>query len=241
MITFIDTNNLLKRIYHGGEYPYTMWMGILRKALSNSAVEVVCDTTTSKKYRQAICGRYKEGRNLDIDPIFYQIYNDCIDMASLMGAKVVKVDNGEADDYIISQAKEGDQVFSNDRDLWVLLGKSVKIYVQANTPVTPEMLWQKFKTNNPDEVTLYKSLVGDPSDNIPGKRGFGAAAWDKLDQAKKDELFSALRNGEDHPFLTFESKKSFELVSLCTDVQVSMPEPLTGDLMEYITRKGIVC
>ena len=41
----------------------------------------------------------------------------------------------------------------------------------------------------PHLVRLYKTLVGDPSDNIPGVRGFGEKAWEN---ASKDALFSII-------------------------------------------------
>lgn len=179
MKTYIDANNLLKRYYHGGEYPYTIWVASLRRAIAQSGAEntiVVCDTATSRQYRRAICGKYKEGRDVESDPVFFQMFDDCINIASTLKCTVVKVHKGEADDYIHKFAESGDQVWSNDRDLWTLLARNVSIYVMANTKVTPDMLWQKFKTYLPEEVLLYKALVGDPSDNIAGKRGFGPAA-----------------------------------------------------------------
>ena len=162
-------------------------------------------------------------------------------MALLLGANVIKVTNGEADDYIIANASEGDTVWSNDRDLWVLLDK-VSIYTQATTKVTPDMLMQKFNTYKPHEVKLYKALVGDPSDNIPGRRGFGPGAWDKLPQEKRDEVLKAFEEGKEHALISFEAGKSFELVSLCKDIQFEVVEnTLTETFTAYITRKGIVC
>lgn len=242
MSLFIDANNLLKRYYHGGEHPYAIWVAQLRRALTqHDSVNVVCDTATSRKYRRAICGRYKDGRDQESDPVFFTIYNDCIDMALLLGANVIKVTNGEADDYIIANASEGDTVWSNDRDLWVLLDK-VSIYTQATTKVTPDMLMQKFNTYKPHEVKLYKALVGDPSDNIPGRRGFGPGAWDKLPKEKRDEVLKAFEEGKEHALISFEAGKSFELVSLCKDIQFEVVEnTLTETFTAYITRKGIVC
>ena len=244
MKTYIDANNLLKRYYHGGEYPYTIWVASLRRALAQHGAEntiVVCDTATSRQYRRAICGKYKEGRDVESDPIFFQMFDDCINIALAFNCTVVKVHKGEADDYIHKFAESGDTVWSNDRDLWTLLAKNVSIYVQATTKVTDDMLWQKFKTRFPEEVLLYKALVGDPSDNIAGRRGFGPAAWEKLDQAGRDSVFKAFREGLEHQLISFEAGKSFELASPATDIEFEIA-PLTNEtFQEYITRKGIVC
>ena len=243
MSLFIDANNLLKRYYHGGEHPYAIWVAQLRRALTqHDSVNVVCDTATSRNYRRAICGKYKEGRDQESDPVFFTIYNDCIDLAAFSSsANVIKVTNGEADDYIIANAVKGDTVWSNDRDLWVLLDK-VSIYTQATTKVTPDMLMQKFNAYYPHEVKLYKALVGDPSDNIPGRRGFGPGAWAKLSLKKREEVLKAFEEGKEHALISFEAGKSFELASLCKDIQFEVVEnTLTESFTAYITRKGIVC
>jgi len=244
MKTYIDANNLLKRYYHGGEYPYTIWVASLRRAIAQSGAEntvVVCDTATSRQYRRAICGKYKEGRDVESDPVFFQMFDDCTSIASTLKCTVVKVHKGEADDYIHKFAESGDQVWSNDRDLWTLLARNVSIYVMANTKVTPDMLWQKFKTYLPEEVLLYKALVGDPSDNIAGRRGFGPAAWEKLSQTSRDEVFKAFREGLEHPLISFEAGKSFELASPALDIEFEIAPSIDESFQDYITRKGIVC
>jgi hypothetical protein len=43
----------------------------------------------------------------------------------------------------------------------------------------------------PDEVRLYKTLVGDPRDSVPGIPGFGPKTWEKCDR----EAFTRLVMG----------------------------------------------
>ena len=244
MKIYIDANNLLKRYYHGGEYPYTIWVASINRAIAQCGAEnvfVVCDTATSRKYRRNICGKYKEGRDVESDPVFFQMFDDCTSIASTLKCTVVKVTTGEADDFIHKFAEDGDQVWSNDRDLWTLLARNVSIYVMANTKVTEDMLWQKFKTKKPEEVLLYKALVGDPSDNIAGRRGFGPAAWEKLDQEGRDNVFKAFREGLEHPLISFEAGKSYELASPVFDIEFEIAPSIDESFQEYITRKGIVC
>lgn len=45
----------------------------------------------------------------------------------------------------------------------------------------------------PHEVRLYKTLVGDPSDSIPGIPGFGPKTWERCDR----EAYLRLVRGED--------------------------------------------
>ena len=244
MKIYIDANNLLKRYYHGGEYPYTIWVASINRAIAQCGAEnvfVVCDTATSRKYRRNICGKYKEGRDVESDPVFFQMFDDCTSIASTLGCTVVKVTTGEADDFIHKFAESGDQVWSNDRDLWTLLARNVGIYVMANTKVTEDMLWQKFKTKKPEEVILYKALVGDPSDSIAGRRGFGPSAWEKLDQEGRDNVFKAFREGLEHPLISFEAGKSYELASPVFDIEFEIAPSIDESFQEYITRKGIVC
>lgn len=42
----------------------------------------------------------------------------------------------------------------------------------------------------PGEVQLYKTLVGDSSDNIPGLNGFGPKSWSKLSDIEKLDLMN---------------------------------------------------
>src|SRR5690606_17886268 len=46
------------------------------------------------------------------------------------------------------------------------------------------------------QVRLYKVCVGDPSDDIPGIKGFGKGAWDKADKANLERFIYGLLDAQ---------------------------------------------
>lgn len=138
---------------------------------------VVPDGKNAKLRRQAFLPSYKEGRS-KIPEVSEQLNlaRDICTQAMLdLGAHVVQQQGFEADDVIGYLCKvlrnEPNVVITSDGDLTVL--------VDSNTHV-----WRLGKMNeNPygpfphKYITLYKALVGDTSDKIPGAKGFGDVAW----------------------------------------------------------------
>lgn len=89
----------------------------------------------------------------------------------------VEVSGYEADDVIADVAAKFPEVtiMSTDKDLTAI--------PNASNPLTRENWCPK------RWVYLYKCLVGDPSDNIAGVKGFGKGAWDKLTERDKEVLW----------------------------------------------------
>ena len=96
----------------------------------------------------------------------------------------------EADDIIGYAAKhfkdDFDEItiYSNDHDLMQLLDTNIKQMVSRKglkevEIFTPEYLKEKMGVT-PEQITDYKGLVGDPSDNIPGVPGVGNKTAVKL-------------------------------------------------------------
>ena len=245
---FIDAHNLIKRIYHGGGNPYTLFYNLMVK-YQEYTVEVVCDGPRSRDIRKAIHSGYKAGRNQGDDPVYWEVYNNCMELARYFKhTSVVKMTAGEADDYIATYAMTNDIVISNDKDLWGLVTKGVTILLNASTKVDEQLIEQKFK-GSAKHILLYKALVGDPSDKIPGKRGFGPAAWAKLNFEDR-ELYAHhfalyFRNGKvyDPDLMTEQALMSWELakpidqteLDWTTDHAYENKNPLA-----FIEEKGIV-
>lgn len=138
---------------------------------------VVPDGKNAKLRRQAFLPTYKEGRN-KIPEVSEQLNlarDICTQGMLDLGAHVAQQQGFEADDVIGYLCKtlrnEPNVVITSDGDLTVL--------VDENTHV-----WRLGKMNeNPygpfphKYITLYKALVGDTSDKIPGAKGFGDVAW----------------------------------------------------------------
>ncbi len=176
----IDANNYIKRIYHGGQDPYEMFLNLVH-GYGNEVIEVVCDTKTSRQARRDIYPDYKKGRIINEDPVFFTIYNNIITIARHFGnIEVVEVTQCEADDYIMGKAKAGDTVISNDKDLWPLVASGVKVLIAGTTKVDRQLIETKFYYPDPELIYVNKALVGDSSDKIKGKVRFGKAAYAKL-------------------------------------------------------------
>lgn len=94
-----------------------------------------------------------------------------------VGALVVRQDNAEGDDTLSWLSKHTEQeliIVSNDGDLTALTGGLTTVRLNG-------VLGQnKFGDWPCRYVTLYKAIVGDSSDNIPGIRGLGVKAWEQI-------------------------------------------------------------
>ncbi len=141
--------------------------------------QVVCvwDGRNAKVRRRAFLPQYKLGRDKapEVNEQLNLAREACIQHLKDLGATNVWQDGMEADDVIGYLCKNArtvrNVVVTSDGDLTVL--------VDSNTDV-----WRLGKLNeNPygpfphKFITLYKSLVGDTSDKIPGAKGFGDGAW----------------------------------------------------------------
>jgi 5'-3' exonuclease len=141
--------------------------------------QVVCvwDGRNAKVRRRAFLPQYKLGRDKapEINEQLNLAREACIQHLKDLGATNAWQDGMEADDVIGYLCKNArtvrNVVVTSDGDLTVL--------VDSNTDV-----WRLGKLNeNPygpfphKLITLYKSLVGDTSDKIPGAKGFGDGAW----------------------------------------------------------------
>lgn len=118
----------------------------------------------------------------------------------------VAVPGREADDVIAHVCQvfgSGDRVMVHtiDRDLKALETanvtvdcKPIKICVEPTDPRQDVVL-------TPGEVRLYKTLVGDPSDCIPGMKGFGPKAFAACNRQLLQIAMNALVAGQGHPLL----------------------------------------
>lgn len=94
-----------------------------------------------------------------------------------VGSLIVRQDGAEGDDTLSWLAKHTEReliIVSNDGDLTALTGGLTTVRVGG-------VLGQnKFGDFPCRYVTLYKAIVGDSSDNIPGIRGLGVKAWEQI-------------------------------------------------------------
>lgn len=140
-------------------------------------IVLVWDGKNAKNRRLRLLNTYKAGRD-KVKEVSDQINlarDQCTQTMLGLGATVVSQPGYEADDVIGYLARN----LRSERNVVVTSDGDLSVLVDENTDV-----WRLGKLNeNPygpfphKHITLYKALVGDSSDKIPGAKGFGDAAF----------------------------------------------------------------
>lgn len=153
---------------------------------NDTVIFLVWDGYGALKMRREIYPDYKVHRK----PAGENIYasQDLFKKVALLGKAIsIEVPGFEGDDVIAFLARKYgprfQEVFieSNDLDLY-----------QLGYP----MARQKYP-EIPKNIAIYKTMVGDSSDNIPGCKGFGEKSWFDLQQNQKDMLAQIIISGYD--------------------------------------------
>lgn len=137
----------------------------------------VWDGLGAKMYRQAILPQYKQGRDKlpEVHAQLAKAREMLAPMLRSVGFTVCHVKGREADDVIAHLTQRlrdrPNIVVSGDGDMAALVDENTHIYRNGQMDQNP------FGGFPHKYITLYKALVGDGSDNIPGARGFGDAAF----------------------------------------------------------------
>lgn len=147
----------------------------------------VWDGDKAKAVRQALLPAYKAPTKSD--PVYEQI-NIARPIISKMlrdlGAHTVSCDTCEADDvigYLAAHLRtRKNVVVTGDGDLSVLVDDNTHVMRLDNSGrgKGDQMDENPFGPFPHKFITIYKALVGDTSDKIPGAKGFGDAAFVKL-------------------------------------------------------------
>ena len=176
------------------EYVLTGFKAVLRDLnFVPSQVVLVKDGRNSRAMRRKFLPGYKD--RPPRPPEFLEELNKTIakfeeTVWSYGGVSVVK-EGIEADDIIFALADVTDAtVWSNDKDLMAAKGSW---FWSGDLDPT-----DKFLGISKEHIVIYKALVGDPSDKIPGCPGFGPGAFTdmivKYDEDVLDEIKTMLEN-----------------------------------------------
>lgn len=140
---------------------------------------LVEETGNTLAMRKQFLPTYKVGRSDNRPEEYFDEYNKLVaelkKAINMLGGTTVTRPNMEADDVIayLATTLQGEKViWSNDGDLAVLINDNTKLWRQGEL--------QEENPYGPFDVKLlpvYKALVGDASDKIPGARGFGDKAF----------------------------------------------------------------
>ncbi len=197
-LVLIDGNSLMFRAYYATAYTgnlmqtstglYTNalygFVNMINKVLSIMppyAIVVAFDKG-KKTFRHEAFHEYKGTRKQMPEELGLQI--DLIkEYLDVLGIKRLELDDYEADDIVGSFAKMGSQkemkvsVFSGDKDLLQLVDHNVIVYLtKKGVTELDEYNLENFNEKmgfNPAQLTDYKAMIGDASDNLAGIRGIG--------------------------------------------------------------------
>lgn len=196
MINIIDGNSYIRRAFetdYGSRAPRKIAVDMLAMPPDRTTIWVF-DHPTCRILRRKIYPEYKQGRQSAPDG-FFEMVSYIREVLEHTRCLQICVPNFEADDVIATltrryHIKSPVRIDSIDQDLAQLL-------VFPNVTAT-------FKTKiEPRWVRLYKSSVGDPSDNIPGIKGFGEKTWRDVDKSMLERLLTG--HSERLPELPFRS------------------------------------
>ena len=180
-------------VHIGGLGGFFRSLGAMIRQTQPTSVYVVFDGAGSTANRKNLLSEYKEGRNLqritnwdafdsledEHDAKVDQIVR-VIQYLKLLPVKTTILDKVEADDIIAVLAnklvkKHNSTCFivSSDKDFVQLVTDKIILYRPMEKEYyTPSVVKEKFGIS-PKNFIIYKTLLGDNSDNIPGVKGLG--------------------------------------------------------------------
>lgn len=164
--------------YYGSELFLKSYASVLEKFnLTPNQTILVLDGYDANRFRKNLYSGYKANR-AKLAPELYEAFKVAIERSGeqllKLGAFVVDQDMTEADDILAYFSKELDgrkMIWSRDKDMLALQNDSTDILL--NDELNPQL---SVACDN-KYATVYKALVGDSSDNLPGAKGFGEKAF----------------------------------------------------------------
>jgi DNA polymerase-1 len=180
----------------GGLSGFLLSLAATIRMVNPTRVVVVFDGKGGSYRRRQIYSNYKERRAVtsrlnrivgfeDIEDeqasIKYQLFR-VYNYLQNLPVSIISIDQIEADDviaYLSSYFKEQVVILSNDRDFLQLVSDRVNVYLPTKKKMyTPDNLLEETGIWC-ENFILYKSLLGDKSDNIKGIPGIGKKTIEK--------------------------------------------------------------
>lgn len=181
----------------GIEYGFLRIMEMLEREYKGAKLIVCWDCPTAKARRQKIAPYYKESRGKrrsDIPSSFHERVHIMRDLMLDQRWCWCASKGMEADDLMHTLAKTNGEgtsyIYTNDRDLLqsvvddtIIMVKSRMSGADQTWHWNEEKIWEEFRVR-PWQLPLYRAVIGDKSDDLPG---FG-----KLGKAKTAEYVRAV-------------------------------------------------
>ena len=188
-------------VHVGGLGGFIRSLGTLINAIQPTSMYVIFDGENSSMNRKNILSEYKSGRHqsrITNWEIFEDVEDEhdakvdqivrLIDYLKCLPVKTIALDKVEADDIIaylaqnITDNNDNSRAFivSSDKDFIQLVSNKICVYRPIEKDYyTPDTIKEKFGVL-PENFILYKVLMGDSSDKVPGIKGLGAKKLEKL-------------------------------------------------------------
>lgn len=119
-----------------------------------------------------------------------------IEYLKFLPVKTVIINGIEADDaisYVARQLEHKSTIISSDKDFLQIVSDKISVYRPIEKVLyTPTVIKEKYKIL-PENFIIYKTLLGDKSDNVDGVKGIGPKGVTKL----FPELLSEVLNIEE--------------------------------------------
>lgn len=197
-IVLIDGHNLLFRMFYGIPAPIRNskgkdikgligFIGSLKKIVAvfkPYSVYVIFDSETSKNSNLTIDEEYKANRinysNIPEEENPFSQLPLIKKALNYLNIAYLEVENNETDDFIASIVSKSTNeyqyiIISTDSDFIQLIDDNVFLYVprgKKSILYNKEKVIKKYNIG-PEKYVIFKSLVGDKSDNIKGVNGIG--------------------------------------------------------------------
>lgn len=171
---------------------FLLSVGFAIKTLKISNVLIVFDGKNTKKTRTDIYPLYKANRTKlkkisrnelittieeDTEALKWQM-TKLINYLQLLPVKIILADYFEADDIIAYVANnylkdKSCYIMSSDKDFYQLINTNIKVWSPTKKRIITESTIREDFLMESYNFVLYKILLGDSSDNIPGVPGLG--------------------------------------------------------------------
>ena len=196
----VDGNSLMHRAFHalplmdaGGTYTNAIYgfLSMLLKVIKEENVRylAVCFDEHGPTFRHTVYADYKAGRAAT-PPELRQQFETIRTLMDDMGIRWYTLQGWEADDLLGTLSLRGAEagaaplLLTGDRDALQLVGGGVELMftrkgISETTRFTPARVHEEYGFS-PEQVTDWKGLAGDSSDNIPGIPGVGDKTAVKL-------------------------------------------------------------
>ena len=196
----VDGNSLMHRAFHAlpimdadGVYTNAIYgfLSMLLKVIREENVQylAVCFDEHGPTFRHTIYADYKAGR-METPPELRQQFTTILSLLDEIGIKRFSLQGWEADDLLGTLSLKGEEagaaplLLTGDRDALQLVSSTTELMftrkgISETVRFTPSKVYEEYGFN-PDQVTDWKGLAGDSSDNIPGVPGVGDKTAVKL-------------------------------------------------------------